>query len=460
MEIKASTDGIEVWNWEHSLVSRPSVVVEAKTVDDIVAVMKDVEGHPAPIRAIGSNHSTTRCTVADRGTMVNMRAMDRILAINEDTVTVQAGALYIDVAKELQKHGLQFHVNLEIGSLSIGTAACGGTKDSSMPGEYGQVNSYAVGMKLVKPSGELVEVGLDQPELLWIMRSSYGLLGILYEVTFKVRPLQALSIEHKTFSLERFEQELPTLQARDDSMFMYVTPFLNRVTVEFRKYGEGQPPETIGWRWWLRNFFWKKIAPYIGYLGSKYMPIKAIRYFIINMLNWVQIVAMITIMRAKRTAAADQIIRFPPTAGNTKYSFSIWAFPEASFPRIMREYFEFCQNYYREHGYRCNLLNVGYRISKDNSSLFSYSQDGGVMTVDPVATGDPGWQEFLVAYNDFCSTRGASPLFNQTRSLTPAQARLAFGDRLDTFNTIRKTYDPEDRLLNEYFASMFSTCSL
>ena len=91
------------------------------------------------MRAVGSNHSTAPVGVADGGTLIKMSKMNRILEIGTDTVTVQAGAIAIDVAHELEKHGLQFYVNTEIGSLSVGSAACAGTKDASMPGEYGQV---------------------------------------------------------------------------------------------------------------------------------------------------------------------------------------------------------------------------------------------------------------------------------------------------------------------------------
>lgn len=180
------------------------------------------------------------------------------------------------------------------------------------------------------------------------------------------------------------------------------------------------------------------------------------RYFLVDHINSVVIGLMRLIRTGSNTSAADQQIRFRAKGGNTKYCFSLWAFPEHMFPQLMRDYFDFCADYYREHGYRCNMLNVGYRINQDDSSLFSYSYDGIVMTVDPVATGDEGWQEFLKAYNEFCSQRGGRPLFNQTRWLTPAQARKAFGNKLDTFNELRRKYDPADRLLNDYFAGFFS----
>ena len=120
----------------------------------------------------------------------------------------------------------------------------------------------------------------------------------------------------------------------------------------------------------------------------------------------------------------------------------------------MRAYFSFCQDYYRDHGFRCDLLNVGYRIEADKNPLFSYSYDGTVMTLDPVTTGAPGWDDFLKAYNEFCSQHGGVPLFNQTKWLTQSQVHNAFGDKINDFQQIRHSMDPEDRLLNSYFREL------
>ena len=78
------------------------------------------------------------------------------------------------------------------------------------------------------------------------------------------------------------------------------------------------------------------------------------------------------------------------------------------------------------------------------------------MTLDPVSTGNPGWPEFIDAYNQFCAARNGKPVFNQTASLTPELAKQAFGDKLATLERARKQYDPTGRLLNEYFRGMLS----
>src|ERR1035438_2101996 len=124
--------GATITNWFGDLVSHPKVVVEVASVDDIIKVLKDPDHYPSPVRAVGSNHSTSPVGVAEGGTLIKMSKMNSILEIGADTVTVQAGAIYsileigadtvtvqagaivIDVAHELQKHGMQFYVNTEI----------------------------------------------------------------------------------------------------------------------------------------------------------------------------------------------------------------------------------------------------------------------------------------------------------------------------------------------------------
>ena len=204
----------------------------------------------------------TRCTVADGGTVIDMTGLNRIVQIGPDSVTVEGGALYIDVAKELHKHGLQFFVNIELGNLSIGSGACCGTKDGSFPGQFGQVNAYVTSMKLVTPAGELIEVSeANDPELMQVMRSSYGLLGIVYEATFRVRPVRPLVVQNITYSLADFEKSLPALLQRGDAMMFYMSPYLDRITVEFTSFAEESGRAPTRWGWSLRNNVWKTYGP-------------------------------------------------------------------------------------------------------------------------------------------------------------------------------------------------------
>jgi L-gulonolactone oxidase len=449
----ASVDaGIERHNWKGNLSYFPYVVAYAYGVEDIVRIVKDRNRFPSPVRAAGSQHSTTLCIEANRGTVIDMTKMNKILAIDHraQTITMQAGVLHIDAAKALEKVGLAFNVNIEIGNATVGSVACCGTKDGSFPGGFGQYASYLVGAKLVLPSGEIREVGEDQPELLRAVRSSYGLLGILYEVTFRVRKLSAMQVRHVAYSLDDFADNLSKLIAESNgSMMMYLFPHLDKVVVEYRRYVDGEV--SSHWQWRLRNWFWGVFAPAYAHFVTDHVPTRWLRNRFINGFARINAALLTWVIRGGHTSPADQIIRYPAVRGYDAYTFSIWAFPEHEYPQAIRAYFQFCKDYDKQHGFRCNMLNVGYRIAKDTSSLFSYTGQETMLTLDPVSTGLTGWETFLDAYNEFCISHHGRPLFNQSPQLTPAQAQAAFGPEIAAFQKIRRELDPTDRMYSGFF---------
>jgi hypothetical protein len=445
-----------VTNWFGNIVSHPAVVVEANSVDDVVRVLKDPATYPSPVRAVGSNHSTAACGVADGGTLIQMK-MNRILNTGTDSMTVEADAIHLDMAKALEAKGLQFYVNTEIGNLSAGSAAIAGTKDASFPGEYGQVGSYITGIKMVLASGDLLEVTEDQdPQLMQILRSSYGLLGIVYEVTYKIKPLTPMHVHHTTYSLQDFLSALPDLKALGYSMMFYMFPFVNKITVEFRKYNPGASGEPNHFAWQSRNETWGTVGPKLGFHIEQSCSIPAIRYGMIDALNAAWRSQLETIVCGDNTVPPDQIIDYPLVSNDSRYTFSLFAFPENEYPAAITDFYKFCNDYYKEKGYRSNLLYVGYSIAQDQKSFLSYSYDGPVMTIDPVSTANPGWDQFIDAYNQFCIERNGKPLPNQTPGLTADMLRKAYGEKLTTLENTRKQYDPTGRLLNDYFRALLS----
>jgi FAD/FMN-containing dehydrogenase len=309
----------------------------------------------------------------------------------------------------------------------------------------------------VTPAGEILEVDEKDPELLQAARSSYGLFGVVCEATFKVRPLQAMTLEHGDYRLDEFTRRLPELIGRGESMMMYIFPFLDRIVVEYRKY-TGPATEAVtqpthrAWR--IRNFAWKTFAPGLGYTVERFVPWRKPRYLVVNGFNRGVYLMMRTVIKGRHTVPTEQMIRYPEKSGRSRYTFSIWAFPEAEYPQTLSEYFQWVRDYYRRTGFRPNMTHVGYRIEQDDSSLFSYTYGARVMTIDPVSTGAPGWRDFLAAYNEFCSEHGGKPLFNQTWGLNAHHVRRAFGDRLERFEEYRRRFDPADRMLNPYFRDL------
>jgi hypothetical protein len=285
------------------------------------------------------------------------------------------------------------------------------------------------------------------------MRSSYGLLGVIVEVTFRVKDIRPMVVEHETFHVDEFADRLEELVVRNRSMMLYLGPLINRVTVEYRYDWTGRP-RSRSWQWGVRNLLWKTVNPTFGKVVSTVVPSPRLRAGIFRVHDEFSL-RMLVALRRRDTSPADQIIRYGEVGGFGAYTFSIWAFDRARYPSTIRDYYRFCQDYYRKHRYRCDLINVGYHIARDRSSLFSYTRDWPALTLDPVASGSKGWHEFLRAYNDFCSDHDGRPLFNQTPHLTPAQVKKAFGSEIPTFLGYRERHDPDGRFYNEYFRELF-----
>ena len=265
-----------------------------------------------------------------------------------------------------------------------------------------------------------------------------------------------MAVHHKTFHLADFIRQLPELKALNYAMMYYVFPFDDLITVEFRNYNPGASGDPNRIIWPLRNYIWGTSGPKFGADMEATIPDPKIRYGIIDNFNALWRFKLENIIASQNTVAADEIIRYPPVSNDSRYTFSLFAFAEDEYPAAIGDFFKFSRDYYSTKGYRSNLLYVGYRIAQDRQSLLSYSFDGGVMTIDPVSTGNPGWKDFLEAYNQFCVERNGKPLLNQTFGVTPDIAKKAFGDRLAVFERTRRQYDPSGRLLNDYFRSVLS----
>lgn len=474
-----------ITNWLGNVSHMTREVVRPTRVEEIQEVLRNSHRYPCPVRVSGANHSVTEVAVAEQGTFIDMRKMNRIdppvTVGGVTTITAEAGARYICVAKTLRgerlhtnapfQPGFQLFVNCEIGSLTMGAAASGATKDSSFfPDEYGQVGSYVRSVKMVKPDGSLITIDetTEDPWSLKTIRSGYGLLGVIYEVTIEVKPHTIMKVWHEELSLDEFLDRLPGLnQNPEGSVFAYMFPYEAKIVLEHRSYPD--PNASTGdispWLFALRNFAWQYAVPEAGGLTGELadklglLPgIPALEFLKRNAIQTQHDIlrnALVHKLYSDHTSPTDQIVDFkdPPHALQ-RFGFSMWAFPFESFGRVLRDYFELCRNC----GYQTTMPHVSYRIKKDQNSLLSYSYDSDVWTLDPASAACGGdeqdWEEFLRKFNGFCSRENGKPLFNQTPLLTRAQALRAYGDRLTRFEALRRQCDPQNRLLNQYFKDL------
>ena len=235
-----------------------------------------------------------------------------------------------------------------------------------------------------------------------------------------------MAVYHETYTLEDFVAQLDELKGRGESMMYYIFPFADRITIEFRRYNPGASGSPNRSAWALRNYLWGTAGPRFAHDIEAKIPFPKIRYEVIDGFNALIRFKLEHLIRADYTLPPGQIIDYPPVSDNSGYTFSLFAFPEAEYGRVLIEFAAFVRDHYDQKDYRSNLPCVGYRITQDQKALLSYSYDGPVMTIDPVSTGEQRVERV---------PRGLQPVLQRPRRQPLAQSnlRLNSSDREKSF---------------------------
>ena len=227
---------------------------------------------------------------------------------------------------------------------------------------------------MVLPAGDLLEVTeAGDPELMKQIRCSYGTFGVVYEVTLRIRPLVPMAVHHKTFSLKEFVAALPELKnlnVLDVLLHLLLYP---KITVEFRRYNpdaKGEPNRTV---WQIRNHFWGTAGPRFGNDAEQHIHNAHLRYDIIEAFNAMWRFKLENIIVSDHTLMPDQTIHYPPVSDDSRYTFSLYAFPEEEYPETFLVYADWVKDYHHRNNYRVNLVHVGYWISKDQQALLVWT---------------------------------------------------------------------------------------
>ncbi len=432
---------------------RPRLVLKLKRFEDLASVLSKSKSYPTPVRMVGADYSQTRCVGGDGGTTVDMGVLDKILEFGETTVRAQAGVRVGTLVHALAERGLELPLTPEMGRISLGAVAVTTLPQASYGAGVAQLSSCVTELKLITPQSKQMTVTERERDLMRVLRSSYGLLGVVHEVVLRVRPLTPVKIDYQVLSLKEFTARFASVVHAPGALRLHVSPFNDRITVERRTLDESASLSRSG-IWQIRKSVMRNVLPAFGSTVGSVLAAPGLRAV---MLSGMQKALRATLDRSTRGVvmyAHEWMRDMPAEAWKARHTYSLWSFPEAAFPKVLAEYFAFCKSYYKEHRYRCNVVSGASRLHQDRGSLFSASYSGPAFTLEPSSTGETGWDDFLIDFNDFASGLGGTPTFNQTRALQPEHVSKAFGERVKLFRALRQRTDPLNRLRNSYFAHL------
>jgi len=429
---------------------RPRLVLKLKRVEDLPSVLAKTKSYPTPVRMVGADYSQTRCVGGDGGTTVDTGALDKILEFGETFVRAQAGVRVGTLVHALAERGLELPLTPEMGQISLGAVALTTLPQASFEVGVAQLSSCVTELKMITPQGKQMVVTEREKDLMRVLRSSFGLLGVVHEVVLRVRPMTPVKIDYQVLTLKEFGGRFNSLLNAPGALRLHVSPFTDKITVERRTLDESASVTRSG-IWQIRNSVMRNVLPAFGSTVGSVLAGA-------GLLSGMQRALRATLDRGGTRGVAlyahEWMRDLPKEAWKARHTYSLWAFPAADFPKVLGDYFAFCKSYYKEHKYRCNLVSVANRVHQDRGSLFSVSYAGPVITLEPSSTGEKGWDDFLIDFNDFASGLGGTPTFNQTRALQPEHVAKSFGERVKLFRALRQRTDPLNRLRNSYFAHL------
>jgi FAD/FMN-containing dehydrogenase len=436
------------------LYRRPRLVMQARRAEDIPAILANTKNYPTPVRFVGGDYSQTRCVGGDGGTTVNLSTLGKIIEFGEDEVRAQAGVRVGTLVRALEERGQELPLTPEMGHMTVGAVAVTTLPQPSQAQGPAQMSALVKELKLITPQGKLMTVTDRNADLMRVLSSSFGLLGVVHEAVLRVQPLVPVRIDHQVLTLKEFGARFRDIVASPDALRMHISPFHDRITVERRTPDESLASSRSG-IWQIKKSVMRNVLPAFGATVGSVLAAPGVAGAVVS---GVQRALRATLPARSVVMHAHEWIRdFPQEAWRSRYTYTLWGFPQAGFPKLLAEYFAFCRSYYKQHGYRCNVVNGASRLHQDRSSLFSVSFQGPMITLEPSSTGDRGWDEFLIDFNDFAAALGGVPTFNQSRALKPEHVAKAFGDRIKLFRALRQRTDPLNRLCNSYFAHLLET---
>jgi FAD/FMN-containing dehydrogenase len=384
-------DGPALSNWGLSRSTRPAVYAEPLSYADVQAVVRDAGRFPAPVHPVGSLLSVTSTFANDGGTLVCLRKLDDILGLEEDgsgrqTVRVQAGCRLKKLNLWLPARGLEIPFQAEIGEATVGSAAVGDTKESSLDGP-GYFSAHVVGITYVDEHGWLQSL-TDRRDgaAFYEFKCSFGLSGIVVECQLEVRPatLCRADVSLDGFATpEDLAEGLLRMRAESDAVLAIVVLHQLASFSERRfKAGPGAATPAASQPACEEYRLAKRLAIQKGFDGVPVPQPKGLVF-----------------------SRADFVNEYWRPAGEEpRLDFQYYEHDIAQLRRVVAESYRFTKDFEARTGFAPKgwATYFVHRLEREKKPFGLYSDGPGVsFSFDPFCSNpvDPNWQQFAKEYN-------------------------------------------------------------
>lgn len=246
----------------------PDAVISPKSHNDVIKIINYCNKNKIPIIPVGGQSSVTRGLESVKGGIALdlTKHLNKVLNVNSVNLTarVQAGMFGPAFEEHLNKLGFScghFPQSFEYSTIGGWVAAKGAGQAST---GYGRIDDMIVALKVVTPAGIIENKDFPSKAEAWdtfpLFIGSEGTLGVITEITMKIRKLRPKNTQYASFIFKSFESATKTMREIMQSDFG--KPHLFRIS----------DPEETDIAFKTKGFeekFSNKVLKALGYIPGK-----------------------------------------------------------------------------------------------------------------------------------------------------------------------------------------------
>jgi hypothetical protein len=176
--------------WNGMIDRRPAAIARASGVADVAAAVNFARDSGALLAIRGGGHSAAGHGTCDGGLVLDLSLMKGVrVDPKRRTAWVQGGALWREVDRETQLHGLAT-VGGTVSDTGVAGLTLGGGLGWLMS-QYGLTCDNLLSAEVVTAGGEAVRASQDEnSDLFWALRGGGGNFGVVTGFEFKLHPVK------------------------------------------------------------------------------------------------------------------------------------------------------------------------------------------------------------------------------------------------------------------------------
>lgn len=183
----AFDDATHIWNG--SISKRPSAVVAAESLGDVIATVNFARHHSLEMSIKGGGHNIAGLALSDGGITLDLGRLNNVVVdVEAKQAKVGSGCTLGDVDRETQRHGLATTLGFVSATGVAGLTVGGGFGYLSR--QFGWTVDSLVEVEVVTADGQVLRCSrTENDDLFWALRGGGGNFGVVTEFVFELHKI-------------------------------------------------------------------------------------------------------------------------------------------------------------------------------------------------------------------------------------------------------------------------------